>query len=134
LLLTNLILFKSTAKSKCAKKSLPIKAKATAANRNFHLKVWPPAVTVTALQPQQGMAVPSAAVIAGPEGGAVDVKGMTEYTAPVSTRYNTFDDSSARTARRPGRPGCAVAATAARPLSFPTTCMWPDPHSYTPFL
>jgi hypothetical protein len=75
---TSLNLLRSTAKSKNAKKSLPIKAKATAASRNLHLKTRPPAVTTTVFHPQQGMAVPSAAVMAGPEGLSVEVNGITE--------------------------------------------------------
>jgi hypothetical protein len=77
-LLTRRSLRKSTCRSKCAKKSLPMSAKATAANKNRQVKVLPAAVTVTVRQPQHGMAVPSAAVIAGPEVGSDELCGITE--------------------------------------------------------
>jgi hypothetical protein len=49
-----------------------MRAKATAASKNRHLKTQPLAETITVFHPQQGISVPSAAVMAGPVGFDVE--------------------------------------------------------------
>jgi hypothetical protein len=83
--------FKSTTSLKCLRKSAPSKGKETAANKNRHVKLCVPNFTAALRHPQQGIRAPAAEVMAGPVAGASDLYGITEKTAPVSTRNSFFD-------------------------------------------
>ena len=120
---------RSTSKLNSARKSAPRMGKATPACRKFQVNCWPPILTDRRMDPQQGMGLPLALVRAGPVAGAVDWCGITEYTAPVSTRKDRFDSFSTRIKRRPGGPGPAVTAPAVRPTSFPCSCRRPGHHT-----
>ena len=110
---------RSTIRSKKSRKSAPRMGKAIFASRKRQLKQIPPACNRRSFHPQQGIGDASAVVIRGPEGGLAELKGMTEKTAPVSTRNLSPDASSTRRAKRPLPPGWAEAATATRLISFP---------------
>ena len=59
----------------------------TAAFRKNQVNFMPPNCIVLFSRPQHSMLDPPAPRKGGPLGSAVDENGITEYAAPVSTRY-----------------------------------------------